>query len=214
MIPDDKDNQILAEVSDYYSKKIDEHGLTPQGVDWNGAEGQTIRFQQLLKILPTSCAEFSINDIGCGYGALYDYLSVSKMQFCYFGIDVSPEMITAAKATRGKFKNAHFEVGHTPQVKSDFGVASGIFNVRQDRSDAEWLQYIKTTIGTLDVSSLKGFAFNCLTSYSDKNKMRPHLYYADPGYLFSYCKENFSKNVSLLHDYELYEFTILVRKQS
>ena len=42
--------------------------------------------------------------------------------------------------------------------------------------------------------------------------MRPYLYYADPLFLFDYCKKKYSKSVALLHDYGLYEFTILVRK--
>ena len=43
--------------------------------------------------------------------------------------------------------------------------------------------------------------------------MRPDLYYADPCRLFDLCKRRYAKNVALLHDYGLYEFTILVRKQ-
>ena len=58
-----------------------------------------------------------------------------------------------------------------------------------------------------------GFAFNCLTSYSDAHKMRDYLYYADPCALFDLCKRRYSRYVALLHDYKLYEFTILVRKQ-
>jgi len=42
--------------------------------------------------------------------------------------------------------------------------------------------------------------------------MRPDLYYADPLFLFDFCKQNFSKNVALLHDYRLYDFTLIVRK--
>jgi hypothetical protein len=30
--------------------------------------------------------------------------------------------------------------------------------------------------------------------------------------IFDICKRKFSRNVALLHDYGLYEFTILVRK--
>ena len=60
--------------------------------------------------------------------------------------------------------------------------------------------------------SRKGFASNFLTKYSDANKMQADLYYADPLYLFDYCKRIFSKNVALLHDYRIYDFTILVRK--
>jgi hypothetical protein len=44
--------------------------------------------------------------------------------------------------------------------------------------------------------------------------MRNYLYYADPCALFDLCKRRYSKHVALLHDYGLYEFTILVRKTS
>jgi hypothetical protein len=57
-----------------------------------------------------------------------------------------------------------------------------------------------------------GFAFNCLTSYSDAERKRDYLYYADPCALFDLCKRRYSRNVALLHDYGLYEFTLLVRK--
>ncbi|MGH6609130.1 MAG: class I SAM-dependent methyltransferase, partial [Burkholderiaceae bacterium] len=58
----------------------------------------------------------------------------------------------------------------------------------------------------------RGFAFNSLTVYSDPDKKRADLYYADPCALFDRCKRLYSRNVALLHDYDLYDFTILVRK--
>ncbi|HAW53355.1 MAG TPA: SAM-dependent methyltransferase, partial [Flavobacteriales bacterium] len=48
---------------------------------------------------------------------------------------------------------------------------------------------------------------------SDPDRKRPDLYYGDPCFFFDYCKRNFSRNVALLHDYNLYDFTILVRKE-
>jgi hypothetical protein len=42
--------------------------------------------------------------------------------------------------------------------------------------------------------------------------MKPELYYADPLFMFDHCKKKFSKNVALLHDYEEFDFTIIVRK--
>jgi len=56
--------------------------------------------------------------------------------------------------------------------------------------------------------SRKGFASNFLTKYSDLEKVRPHLYYADPLFLFDYCKRNFSRNVALLNDYDLYDLGV------
>jgi hypothetical protein len=43
--------------------------------------------------------------------------------------------------------------------------------------------------------------------------MRPDLFYADPAEVFEYCRKRYSRSVALLHDYPLYEFCILVRKQ-
>ena len=53
-----------------------------------------------------------------------------------------------------------------------------------------------------------------LTRYSDADRMsqRPDLFFGDPLFFFDYCKRNFARNVALLHDYDLYDFTILVRK--
>lgn len=205
-------NNLLSSVADYYSAKLAEHGETPRGVDWNGEESQTLRFGQLSKIIHQH-SNFSLNDLGCGYGALYDYLNLHCQDFSYFGSDVSDQMVLAAKSRYAGSQNASFSVGAEPSQDSDYAIASGIFNVKLEHSDAEWLRYIWQTLDVLDRTSLKGFAFNCLTSYSDEDKKRDYLYYADPGALFDFCKRRYSRHVALLHDYGLYEFTILVRKQ-
>ena len=44
--------------------------------------------------------------------------------------------------------------------------------------------------------------------------MRPHLHYGDPLWFFDWCKRKYSRNVALLHDYDLYDFTIIVRKDA
>ncbi|MGF6708183.1 class I SAM-dependent methyltransferase [Pseudomonas frederiksbergensis] len=203
---------LLTEVADYYTTKLAEHGETPRGVDWNGEEGQTLRFEQLCKIIDTT-NHFSINDLGCGYGALYEFLSSKSERFCYLGVDVSDSMVKAAMQRFIDKPQANFILASEPNKAADFGVASGIFNVRMGRSDDEWLSYLEATLDVLDQTSRIGFAFNCLTSYSDTDKMRDYLYYADPCVLFDLCKRRYSRNVALLHDYDLYEFTILVRKQ-
>lgn len=207
-----KANGILKEVSDYYSAKLAEHGDSPKGVDWNGEESQVLRFEQLTKIIQQD-AGFSVNDYGCGYGALLDYLNDRYADFNYYGCDISSDMINAAQAKHRDIQRARFYVAAVPEAISDYGVASGVFNVRLGHSDAEWKEYLEQTLDTLDRTSRCGFAFNCLTSYSDAEKMRNYLYYADPLELFDYCKKRYSRHVALLHDYGLYEFTILVRKQ-
>ena len=204
---------LLLNVSQYYSTKLSEYGETPRGVDWNGEESQILRFNQLAKIIHL-LEGFSLNDLGCGYGALYNYLSRDSQSFTYNGYDISDKMISAAQARYADSPNAHFMVASEPQAIADYGLASGIFNVRLGYSNSEWSEYLEATLDTLDRTSRRGFAFNCLTSYSDIDKMKHHLYYPDPCALFALCKQRYSRNVALLHDYGLYEFTILVRKYS
>jgi len=203
--------ELLTEVAEYYSSKLAQYGKTPRGVDWNGEGSQILRFEQLCKIIHTS-KHFSINDLGCGYGALYDFLVHRHDSFSYFGIDVSDRMIQAAEQCYQNRNQARFTLSSKPGQVADYGVASGIFNVRLGRSDDEWQLYLESTLDALNCTSHLGFAFNCLTAYSDAEKMHKYLYYANPCALFDLCKSRYSKNVALLHDYGLYEFTILVRK--
>lgn len=205
-------SDLLGEVTDYYSAKLAEHGATPRGVDWNGEESQTLRFEQLTKIIQQPRG-FSINDLGCGYGALFDYLRSKYQDFTYTGCDVSSDMIHAARSRHATGPNVQFVMAAAAPAMTDYGIASGIFNVRLGRSDAEWRDYLEATLDVLDRTSQHGFAFNCLTSYSDADRMHDYLYYADPCALFDLCKRLFSRHIALLHDYGLYEFTILVRKE-
>ena len=206
-------NSFLKGVANYYANTIAQHGTTPKGVDWNGEESQRIRFQQLSKII-TESTHFSVNDIGCGYGALLDYLGESHSGFDYCGVDVADAMVEAARSRFPKHAQVNFYQGTQPPHPQDYSIASGIFSVCLDTPASQWKEYIHETLAILHASCKKGFAFNCLTSYSEPEKMKAHLYYADPCELFDYCKRNFSKQVSLLHDYGLFEFTILVRKEA
>ncbi len=78
----------------------------------------------------------------------------------------------------------------------------------------DWTEFVVNSLAEMNRLSKRGFSANFLTKYSDADRMRPDLYYADPSFLFDYCKIHFSKNVALLHDYNLYDFTIIVRKES
>lgn len=205
--------RIRRRVQNYYDEKIQVHGPTARGVDWNSSESQQMRFGQLLKLIDATLP-FTINDFGCGYGALVDYLRVEHKEFQYCGFDISLLMTTKAKELHTADNHLRFVNHESDLPQADYTVASGIFNVKLDNQSSEWDQYVLDTLETINALSQKGFAFNALTKYSDREHMRPDLYYADPGVLFDYCKTNFSRFVALLHDYPLYEFTILVRKET
>ena len=200
--------KILSEVKNYYDEKIKTYGATPQGVDWNGVESQQNRFNQLLKILPKNDEHISLLDYGCGFGSLLEFTLPERKNLQFTGFDISDEMLLAAK---NKFPEASW-LNKLNEEKFDFTVASGIFNVMMKHNIEEWKEYVESTLIQMNALSTKGFAFNMLTSYFDAGFEKDYLFYADPCFYFDWCKKKFSKNVALLHDYNLYEFTILVRK--
>lgn len=201
-------------INQYFANKLDTFGATPQGVDYNGPEAQNIRFEQLVKVIdPTQ--KFSVIDYGCGYGALIDFLEKKDWDFEYYGIDLVEKMIITGREKHAGSPNIHFATDEREAPLADYLIAGAIFNMKLDASYQEWQDFVLATLRKMNELCSKGFSFNMLTKYSDADRMteRPDLFYGDSLFFFDFCKRNFSRNVALLHDYELYDFTILVRKQ-
>ena len=203
-------NLLLQNVEKYYADKVATHGCTARGADWKSEDSQRMRFEQLLRLIRPA-GSFTINDYGCGYGALADYLRSGNFSFQYRGFDISEEMIARARRAHEGKTRCEFFSEKSLLSPADYSVASGIFNVKLDTPEPEWREYVLETLGEFKELSRKAFAFNALTSYSDPEFMRPDLYYANPLELFDYCRKNLSRKVALLHDYPLYEFTIVVQ---
>jgi ubiquinone/menaquinone biosynthesis C-methylase UbiE len=199
-------------LAEYYRER-EKLSETSEQVGWRDALAQECRFTQLLKVVEESSG-FSINDLGCGHGDLVSFMAKTFRDFNYAGYDIFPSMISQAREFNGKDARSSYHLIEHPADMSmaDYTVASGILNVKFHITDEDWLEYIKEIIRIMDSRSSRGFAFNVLTSYSDPKRMRPDLYYADPCVLFDFCKTNISRNVALLHDYQEYDFTIIVRK--
>jgi SAM-dependent methyltransferase len=205
------DQTLVRNAAAYYAGRLKEHGATPRGVDWNSLESQRLRFEQLLRIVDGEPVD--ILDYGCGYGALADFLDASGTSFSYVGYDAAPEMITAARQRRAGDPRCVFHAERDRLDRRPFAIASGVLNVKQDASDEQWWQYVTSVLDDLARLGERGFAVNLLTAYSDAERQRPDLYYASPEDVFGYCITHFSRHVALLHDYPLYEFSVLVRTE-
>lgn len=201
----------LEPVKSYFGKRIEEFGASPRGVDWNSDASQNVRFDQLLKVIEGD-QHFTILDYGCGYGALADYLVEKGFDADYYGYDIVESAIELARKLHIGKPRRTFVAASTELTVCDYTVASGVFNVRGKQSFKDWTNYVIGILHHFNSLSRMGFASNFLTKYSDADRMRSDLYYADPLYLFDYCKRNFSKNIALLHDYRIYDFTIIVRR--
>src|SRR5437868_9480849 len=115
---------IYADIAAYYSAKVARFGATPSGVDWTCQATQEMRFVQLLKLCDFA-SPFSLNDLGCGYGALVAYLD-RRHHDCaveYLGIDVSEAMVRQARRLWREHSGAAFAVGHASPRTADYAVA-------------------------------------------------------------------------------------------
>jgi SAM-dependent methyltransferase len=195
----------------YYEAKLRAHGPTPAGMDWNSQASQELRFRQLARLWEDE-PDASIVDYGCGYGALASFVRARGHVGPYCGFDVSAAMADAGTAHVAGLPNCRVASRRAEVPPLDYAVASGVLNVKQEATDEAWSLYVHDTIADLAALGARGFGFNALTRYSDPEKRRPDLYYADPLALFDHCTRTYSRLVSLVHDYPLYEFTILVRR--
>jgi len=205
---------IIEKTIERFESYIENHGCTTRGVNWKDEDNHTIRFKQLLKLIEEK-ENFTLNDLGCGYGALYSFmLQNGYKKFKYNGYDVVEKFIKNAQASFKTDENAAFyKVNDHKDLKmADYTIGCGLMSYKYSHKEHEWLSYILEIIEYMNLNSLKGFSFNILTIYSDVDKRKACNYYADPLFFFDYCKRNYSKNVALLHDYNLYDFTIIVRK--
>lgn len=209
------ESEILSEITHrqkiHFDERIGKYGAGLQSVDWKSREAQANRFRELLRVVDFS-KPFSILDYGCGDGELVRFLKAGGADFQYYGYDVSPQMIEAARAAFSSEKAFLFSTNLEDFPAADYAVASGIFNLKFETDETDWKEYIRATILRMNDFSLKGFAFNALTSYSDAEFQRADLFYADPLFWFDFCKRNVAPRVALLHDYPEYDFTIIVRK--
>lgn len=202
---------IEREIAAYYAGKIRAHGPVAAGADWRDAESQSRRFEQLAKLLEHDRGG-SVVDLGCGYGALARFLRERGHRGDYLGLDLCEDMIAAARLFTRDLPAIRLDCAAAPTAAADYIVASGIFNVRGAVGAEAWAGHVDRTLALMDRFARHGFAFNGLSLYSDPEKRRPHLHYGDPLAAFDRCKRDFAFDVALLHDYGLYEYTVIVRK--
>jgi SAM-dependent methyltransferase len=205
-----KINKTLKDIDDYFSEKINNSRSYHEAVDWNSKKGQYLRFEKLYKVINQE-KNITISDYGCGNGEFINFLnSINRKYKNYYGYDISKQMIIDCKKRFNLKKNIFYNTNNILK-KTDFIVCSGIFNIRFKHSYKSWENYVLQQVDQFYKFSKLGFSFNLLTKYSDKDRQEKRLFYASPEKFFSICKKKYRK-VTLVHDYELYEFTILVKK--
>jgi SAM-dependent methyltransferase len=202
---------VRVPVAEYYSAKIARHGAKPRGVDWLCQPAQELRFVQLLRFCDLNC-RFSLDDLGCGYGALVTYVERIHpgAMVDYLGIDLSSAMIREARCLHPESSTRRFMVGHASPRVADFAVASGIMNVKLHNTDEVWEEFVAATLCDMWRSTRQGFAINFMAE-APAEMIHPQLYRTHPERWVAYCVFSLGCSVEVLTGYGLREFTLIAR---
>lgn len=207
-----RSNETLAAVARYYDGRVREFGATPWGVDWTCELTQKLRFIQLLKIAGRR-RRFSLNDLGCGYGALLPFVRerYGRGAVDYFGADIVPAMVEHAAREHAHDPFASFAAGSQLARTADFSVASGLFNVQLGFPTRAWHEFVEDTLGELRRASRRGFAVNFILPPQPGLEPLEGLYRTQPQAWVEFCQRALGAEVEVVRDYGLREFTLLVR---
>ena len=134
-----------ASIRSAYTRRFREKGAHAEGVFWASRLSQQARFDQVLRDMKAEhgADDFSLADVGCGYGALFDYIRRTEAwrQIDYYGVDINKDML--AYCRREHSANKHrFSHGRAPDRQVDFAVFVGTFNLCHTDDYALWEHYI------------------------------------------------------------------------
>lgn len=191
----------------FYSDKFNKHGNNIKSIGWGNKKDQNLRFEKIFSGIDYD--NKTILDVGCGFGDLFFYLNKKNKDnnFKYTGVDITPYFANIAKE-RLKFTNSTVYCGEILNInkKFDIVIASGSMSYKFKGAKSKNLILIEKMFKI----SKKIISVNFMSSYSDY-QLNKNLHYK-PEEMFKFAKK-LSPKVNLIHDYDLYEFTLQIHKK-
>lgn len=207
--------EFLDRIGQIYGNSLWMRGPTSLGVGWSTELAQLRRFEILLRLLDQEPegGKVTVNDLGCGYGALWPHLAeMSRPQIgLYTGYDISTEMIEQARRLH-QDKRTRFLLGSVADEPADYGFVSGTFNFREKEDAKSWRLYVGKALVSFAGQCRKGIGFNMLHARSPRRLKS--MYYADPTDFEMLARGLLvgrGGRVEVVDDYLEEDFTVLVR---
>ena len=201
------------QISNIYNKRFNNYNNTPKGVFWNSKLSQDLRLNIILdKILQNSKNdEFSIADIGCGYGRLYEIIRERKLdrKVQYHGFDINEKLINFCKNNKD-FKSVKFAISPFPFNDTDYVVMSGTYNLTPTNNVTLWEDYIIKNLTNNWKFAKKAMVFNCL--YKEKRTIKKSLYYTELSWIKKICEENFCHPIISKHQMLKEDITVILKR--
>lgn len=180
---------------------------------WFSRKRQISRFEIIINqlVCVKTKSVNTLSDIGCGYGAFFDYLYAAGVlsNWRYVGYDVSSEVI---KFCKEKFNSkALFYRSPVPIYKSDFSVMSGTFNFFPDKNLSNWETYFKNSLKSIWSKTENAMIFNLQVS-NEKRITNKGIVYADSHEIENFCSKNFGKTSLIVEPSLPNDATFLIKR--
>ena len=197
-----------------YSKQFIKYGATPEGSYWLDISRQNLRFKILLQEVAKlqDHWELSLGDIGCGYGALAQYISdeCSSKNIQYYGYDISKELINFCKKNY-RLTWAEFKVGTKPHLDVDICLISATFNLTATKNVTDWENYMFKTLTNCWLNTKTALIFNLQTSHT-AHISKGNIFYGDKYSIASRCKLHFGPTSLVYHTDLPHDTTFVVER--
>ena len=154
---------VEATIAQKYNKRFSKLGAVPEASLWFSKERQLVRFKLIADVVAQKRpkANFSISDIGCGYGAFVPYLfqRFPNADFTYTGFEIAEKPLNYCIKNYQK-SNVVFKMEKKKKRHSDFSIMSGTYNYAPVLSPKVWQTYLFKNLCQIWSYSRCGMIFN------------------------------------------------------
>ncbi len=208
------DRELLDPVATIFTQGIRAFGVHHKALAWYDAERMLRRFQIFAGLIAHIPEErpISVNDHGCGYGALFETLRdyPAMRRGSYHGTDISADMVRAAQK-HIRDPRASFEVSHVATREADYSFVSGTYNMKMHADEGEWVEMVKHNIKDLWSKTRVALGFNMLSTKSPYREST--LCYFDPVDILTFCQRELSADIRTTDRLEPNEFVIFALRE-
>lgn len=209
-------NSPLQPILDFYAQCLAEHGATCQGVGWPRPPEAERRLKVISGLWQDDPAQrISVLDLGCGYGALLDYMAAQppSQAIDYWGIDMLPAMIEAAAQRHpgARFEQRDILAEPLPERCVDYVAINGILTCKAGIAQAEMVRFAERLLDAAFRACRKGIAFNVMNQHVDWT--RDDLFHWPFDEAASFLRARCSRHYRFRADYGLYEYMAFVTRE-
>lgn len=203
---------LYKRLSRFYDRFSKHYGADHRALNWTSTTSQEKRFNAISECLPQHC---SINDVGCGHGDLWTYLSEKRGKNIsqYWGYDLSQNVLNNIPDHLKRRQELSFYHITEPDLlfTADYSIASGIFNTNFRISlRKHHLRAFEQVLEAMWERSNCGIIFNVLT----RKEKEPYdgLFYFDQSYIEDFLARNFTDKFEVKSNYDLVDVTFFASK--